>query len=449
MGTHHKDQQNDARPQPGPAPVRPIWDGEDATPPPVYSPPPEPSASRWNKDIAFGPSRNPRRITGLDAARGCALLGMIAVHVLPAYNEYTGRPTFVWQACAGHAAALFAVLAGVTIALLTGGNNPHKGPRLRRSRVSLVTRAIVILLIGLAIDELPLPVYNILPYYGLMFLFAVPLVTLRIRTLLALTGLFAFLGPVVVFMVNGNIDYTTTYNPNFSSFVSLPTDTLLTLFVGGTYPLITWFTYLLAGMAIGRLNLRWLLTQLRLIVFGAGLGLLATSASTIMIDYLGGFAKLYYATDGFGAEDIIDVFDYGPDGHMPTDSPWWLAVNGPHTDTTADLLSSTGLALLIIGSVLVVSRMLNYVLTPLIAAGVMTLTLYTLHLLLFSFFGDSIAVSPIPWFFAQVIGALLVATAWQLAADKGPLESVVSKICRGVSYKIVPDQPQPVVVEEK
>lgn len=29
-----------ARPTPGPAAIRPIWDGEKAAPPPVYTPPP-------------------------------------------------------------------------------------------------------------------------------------------------------------------------------------------------------------------------------------------------------------------------------------------------------------------------------------------------------------------------------------------------------------------------
>lgn len=436
-------------PIPGPAPVRPIWDGEKATLPPVYSPPPEPTAPRWNKDLAFGPARNPRRITGLDAARGVALLGMVAVHILPAYNEYTGHPTFVWQACAGRAAALFAVLTGVTIALLTGASYPHTGRRLNRSRVALATRAVVILLLGLAIDQLDLPVYNILPYYGLMFLFAIPLVTLRIRSLLLVTAALAVIGPLVVFFTNSRIDFTTTLNPNFTSLFTLPTDTLLTLFVGGTYPLATWMTYIVAGMVIGRLKLRWLLTQARLIVFGAVVSVVAGFASTVLIDYSGGFANLYYNTDGYDVGDIVDVIDYGPEGHMPTNTLWWLAVNGPHTGTTFDLLTCTGLAILIIGSMLVISRTLNELLYPLIAAGSMTLTLYTVHLLLFSFFGDSIENAPIIWFIVQVAAALLGAAAWQLIVEKGPLESMVSKFCRFVSRTLIPDPPEPVTIEGK
>lgn len=436
-------------PKPGPAPVRPIWDGEKAAPPIVVAPPEDPNETRWNRELAFGPVRNSNRITGLDAARGVALFGMIAVHILPAYNEYTGRPTLIWQASAGHAAPLFAVLTGVAIALLTGANNPHTGRRLLRSRVTLAVRAIFILLLGLSINELRLPVYNILPYYGLMFLFAIPLVSLRIRTLLSLALGWALLGPAAAFFINSHIDYTTTYNPNFTSLFQLTSDTLITLFEGGTYPLITWMTYILVGIAIGRLNLRWMSTQVSLIVCGAGLTLTAIFASTFLVDFLGGFAKLFHYTKDYKVEDITNVLDYGPDGHMPTDTWWWLTVNGPHTNTPCNLLTCTGLSLMVIGSMLVISRMLNHLLDPLIAAGSMTLTLYTIHLVLFSFFDVSIHDAPVIWFLAQAFGALILASTWLSMAKKGPIESVVSRLCRFISRVIVPNPPQPVIVDQK
>lgn len=444
LSPQHHDSQ---RPAPGPAGVRPIWDGEKAAPPPVYSPPPEPTGSTWSKDLAFGPSINPKRITGLDAARGCALLGMMAVHILPSYNVYTGHPTMIWQIFAGHAAALFAVLAGLTVALVTGGNNPYTGRKMRRSRVSLAARAVVILLLGLAIDELNLPVYDILPYYGLMFLAAIPLTGVRIRTLLAVASTFILLGPVVVFFTNARIGYTTTYNPNFTSLLDMPADTLLTLVVGGTYPLMTWMSYICIGLAVGRLNLRWLLTHVRLIVGGAGVAFVGAFLSSVLIDYLGGFANLYYYTDGYDTDDIIDVLDYGPDGHLPTDTLWWLAINGPHTDTTADLLTSAGLAVSAIGSLLVVTRMLKDLLFPLIAAGSMTLTLYVAHLLAFVGFADSIDYAPVLWFITQMVVALLFASAWQLVRGRGPLESLVSNFCRWISHVFVPEPPQPVTID--
>ncbi|MGY2062520.1 heparan-alpha-glucosaminide N-acetyltransferase domain-containing protein, partial [Nocardia gipuzkoensis] len=59
------------------------------------------------------------RLIGVDAARGLALIGMMAVHVLPDATD-DGDPTWSFTLFGGRASALFAVLAGVSVALLTG-----------------------------------------------------------------------------------------------------------------------------------------------------------------------------------------------------------------------------------------------------------------------------------------------------------------------------------------
>nr|VDG63897.1 Predicted membrane protein [Streptococcus thermophilus] len=430
------------RPAPGPAGVRPIWDGQKETlPPPQDGPSPEvlgPSKLRWSSDRAFGPSGNPKRIIGIDVARGFALLGMIAVHILPAYSPYTGRPTVVWQLLAGNAAALFALLAGISVALITGANNPYDGRRMRRSRVSLVIRALLILLLGLAISELPLHVYNILPYYGLMFLAAVLFSGMRIRNLLISAGAFIVFGPLTVYLVNSYVDYREPTNPNFTSMFTMPGDTFLTLLAGGTYPVVTWMTYICVGIALGRMNLRWLLTEARLMLWGLVLIAISSITSWFLIDYAGGFEALYYHTDGYEAEDILDTIDYGPSDRLPTDTLWWLAIDGPHTNTPFSLVKSLGFAMLFLGLTLVVSQALKHVLLPLIAAGSMTLTIYVAHLLSFAYFGDSIDVFSTQWFLGQVIFFLIFASFWHLAFGQGPLERIISKICKGVSKKLVP-----------
>ena len=439
------------RPQPGPAQVRPIWDGENLVVPSPHTPPPEPERDlkRWTKDNAFGSRIDPRRIVGLDAARGFALLGMIAVHVLPAYNEYTGEPTLIWTLFAGHAAGLFAVLAGLTVALLTGGSNPHAGSKLDRSRASLIVRALLILLLGLSLDQLQLTVYNILPYYGLMFLLTVPLVTLRIRYLLACAVASTLVGPIAIFMTNKWGGYTTTHNPNFFDLVNMPIDTGITLFLGGTYPAATWIAYLCVGLAIGRMNLHWLATHVRLIVIGGILSATGFVLSTLLIDYAGGFRQLYFHTVDYEAQDIRDVISFGPEDHLPTDTWWWLLINGPHTNTPFSIISTIGLALLSIGTFLVVARVSGQILVPLISSGSMTLTLYTLHLLSLSAFSDDFESTPIIWFAIQALGAVMIGIGWHLARGKGPLEVAISKVCSRIAIAFVPDSPRPVLVEAK
>src|ERR671933_2096393 len=70
------------------------------------------------------------RVTGVDLARGLALLGMFAVHV---FDEYTdGGGTLTGYLAAGRSAATFALVAGVSVAFLTGGRRILHG-RARRA----------------------------------------------------------------------------------------------------------------------------------------------------------------------------------------------------------------------------------------------------------------------------------------------------------------------------
>lgn len=427
------------RPQPGPSEVRSIWDGETDVNPASFTPPPEPepehTPARWTKNAAFGPVTRPGRITGLDAARGFALLGMVAVHTLPAYNGVTDGPTIVWTLFAGHAAVLFGVLAGITIAILTGGGTPHTGQTLRRSRASLTVRALLILALGLGLSEFDPAVYNILPFYGMLFLLAVPLASLRFRGLVAgavvfVAGAVVFVaaGPVLIFLTNQWNGYTALDNPSFSSLVAMPTDTMITLLVGGAYPAVTWMAYICLGMAIGRLNLRWLVTQVRLMVCGGVLTAVGFGASAWLVDYAGGFSRLYTLTDGLDTEDIQEILTYGPEGHLPTDTWWWLTVPGPHTNTPFSIIASAGLAVFVTASFLVVTRLLKYSFSPLIAAGAMTLTLYTLHVAFLTYLGDDVVLHSSMFFVIQVVAILLFATAWSLARGRGPLEELVTTL---------------------
>jgi len=80
------------------------------------------------------------RLVGVDVARGIALLTMAATHMLPVETE-AGRLTLTGWLFAGRASALFAVLAGVSLAIVTGGATPKSGLHMRRARVIIAIRA--------------------------------------------------------------------------------------------------------------------------------------------------------------------------------------------------------------------------------------------------------------------------------------------------------------------
>ncbi len=67
------------------------------------------------------------RLRGVDVARAVALIGMMGTHLLPEYDAHGRLTPWFWFA-AGRSSALFALLAGVGLALATGGSEPRLLP---------------------------------------------------------------------------------------------------------------------------------------------------------------------------------------------------------------------------------------------------------------------------------------------------------------------------------
>ncbi|MGP5592306.1 DUF418 domain-containing protein [Corynebacterium flavescens] len=419
------------RPQPGRRKsFRKIWTGDpaaDATEETVFN-------GRFIKG----------RITGFDAARGFALIGMVAVHTLPSWSPQNYEPTLTWILFAGHSAALFAVLAGVSLALISGGKSPHTGRRLRRDRVQIVVRALLIFLIGMTINFINIPVFNILQYYGLMFLFAAPFLRLSIRMLLSAAFLTAVAGPFVAFFANANFDYEVIYNASLTDLFFSPIDTFLTLLVGGTYPVLTWMAFVFLGMAVGRMDLSSLKVQIRLGAAGALCALISSLSSDVLLNFLGGWDRLLQKTPGLNGSDLLDILDYGPQDNsfMPTSTLWWLTVNAPHADTFFSLTKSAGLALVAICVFLLWSRTNPGILLPLMSAGAMTFTLYVAHLIVLSVIDT--ATFPGLWFAIQITVMLAFAYFWSQAQQRGPVESIISWTTKAAGRALVPDKKETV-----
>lgn len=70
----------------------------------------------------------PARIAGVDLARGLAVLGMLAAHLLWLGSLSWTEPS-TWGAIVnGRSSILFATLAGVSLGLSTGGPRPRAVP---------------------------------------------------------------------------------------------------------------------------------------------------------------------------------------------------------------------------------------------------------------------------------------------------------------------------------
>lgn len=370
--------------------------------------------------------RRPRsapRLAGVDAARGVALLGMAAVHVLPLQDEAGGR-TLVEQVAAGRSAALFAVLAGVGVALAFGRPSPA---RRARDGVALVLRALLIGAVGLGLGRLDSGVAVILAYYAVFFVLLVPWLAAGTRVLWASAVVVAAVVPVVSFAVRDHLPERDPASPTFDD-VTEPAQLLSELLLTGYYPAAAWVAYLLVGLGVGRLALRSRRTAALLAGAGAGLALLAAGASALLLGPLGGYERIGQEISLSPGTTVEQVVDAGRFGNVPTVSPWWLATDAPHTTTPLDLLGTTGTALLVLGLLLLAQR-LPVLLAPLAAAGSMPLTLYTLHVVLLSRVETD---RPLRFYLVQVAAALAVALLWRRFVGRGPLEAAVAAVTRPV-----------------
>ncbi|MEV1330375.1 heparan-alpha-glucosaminide N-acetyltransferase domain-containing protein [Micromonospora costi] len=377
------------------------------------------------------------RLLGVDAARGVALLAMIAVHALPE-SDAAGRPTWWFTAFAGRAAAAFAVLAGVTLAFLS------QRQRVRPAGSSglvtaLIVRALAIGAIGLALGYTDASLASvILPYYAVMFLLAIPLVFLP-TWLVAVTGVVVAAGAPVLRYVLPPLPEPSSDNAAFAHLVDNPVALLTELSLTGEYPAVAWLAYLCAGLVIGRLALSRMRVVLGMLVTGVALATAAAVASSVLLDRYGGLQQitLTQPKSGLDVTETAELLALGGDGTTPTSTWWWLAVDAPHTGTPLDLLGTIGSALALIAVMLLAARVtrsfprraIAVPLVPLAAIGGMTLTLYTAHIMFINSELDSFA--PATGYLAQVVAIVTFAVAWWSTAGRGPLEGLVTVTSRG------------------
>ncbi|MGY1603682.1 heparan-alpha-glucosaminide N-acetyltransferase domain-containing protein [Geodermatophilus sp. SYSU D00815] len=357
----------------------------------------------------------------MDLTRGAALLGMMATHVLDTFDE-AGAPTATTVLASGRSAATFATVAGVGIALLSGGRHPVRGRARAATAAGLAVRAVLIAAIGLLLG-LTDHVLVILVYYGLLFLLAIPLLGLLPKALAALAAVFLGLGPVLlVALERGGRDAPRHGNPDPVSLLTDPLGVLGQLLVG-FYPVVFYAGFLCAGMAVGRLDLGSRRVARRLLGGGVALAVAARVASHLLLHPGGGLERLL-AEQPFGATARAEAqLLWNPD----QGSSWWyLALAAPHSHTPLDGAHVLGSALAVLGAALLLARWAptRRLLGPVAAAGTMPLTLYTAHLLVLE--TDVLEDRPGTLYLLLVGAALVVAVAWRRWLGQGPLERLVA-----------------------
>lgn len=368
-------------------------------------------------------ARTVARYVGLDVARGLALLGMVAVHTIEAADS-SGGMSPAWVLANGKASALFAVLGGVGIAFMTGRRKAPRGVAAARAATIPFVRGVLLVLFGLALGAIVdiADVAVVLPYLGLVFIMAAVVVPLRTRSLFILGFAWTVIGPVLSQLLRQGMPVQEPVNLNLGSLGD-PLHTLQVLMLTGGFPALTWFAYICLGMAIGRADLRARIVIAKLLAGGALLALVTSVFASVLVD---GFGLRDRLADDVAGTMTLDTFTnyfvFGGDGTLPADSWWWLGVQAAHTGTPLDLLFTIGTSCAVIGACLALATVFGHRFTLLAVPGSMTLTLYSIHVLLLGRFRE---LPDGVHFGLQIFDLVLFALIWSRFFHRGPLEEVL------------------------
>ncbi|MFS0733337.1 heparan-alpha-glucosaminide N-acetyltransferase domain-containing protein [Microbacterium sp. 1P10UB] len=336
------------------------------------------------------------RVAGVDLARGLAVVGMLAAHLLIVPILVLGDPSTWAGVVDGRSSILFATLAGVSLGLATGGRRRRTGDALRVARLRLLVRAAVLWILGIALILTGVPVYVILPAYALLFVLAVPFLRLGAPVLLVVAAASAVILP----FVQPILDEQPVWSGRAGETLSFA--------IGWHYPFTVWIAFVLAGLGIARAGVDRLRVQLWMVGAGAAL-----------------------AAVGYGADAALGT---------PADAyaaQVWTAA--PHSSGVLEVIGSGGFAIAVTGLCLLLCRTgLRVVVLPLRATGAMPLTAYTAQLVVWAVWAASVlgdagdlsgfrALDPFP---VITLATIAGCTAWALLIGRGPLEWVLDRVAR-------------------
>jgi hypothetical protein len=337
----------------------------------------------------------------VDAARAVAVIGMVMVHFSPPSIPETPGGA-LYDLSHGRASVLFALLAGIGVALLArGGANA--------GRARLLLRAAPLLPLGLWLQGLDHNVLVILQYYALYFLLAVFVLTLPDRWLLGVAAAMLVLGPLAY--IGGQLRFPEWYAQSPAALGDPAGRIVHDLLLSGSYPLVTWCVPLLVGVWIGRRDLRS--PPVRRWLVGGGLAVAGGAALA---------ASLLETAFGPG---IVGSRRYPDNPGLAN-----LLAAEPHSQMPLWMLGAGGSAACVLGAMLVVSDLLPRTSWPLVATGQLALTVYVGHVLLLAAAPDPFETGTVAEATATVGVFMLVTMAlcvlWRTVFRRGPLEAALA-----------------------
>ncbi|WP_293935482.1 DUF418 domain-containing protein [Iodobacter sp.] len=216
-----------------------------------------------------------QRVLGFDLARALAIFGMVIVNFKIVMHANASE-NLAWLKIVniidGRASALFVILAGVGLSLLTRQSRLAGDLQLLAiERKSLFKRAGFLFVLGLLYIEI-WPA-DILHYYGVYILIGALCLMLASRYIMVFVLLLLIISTILFTMLN----YSTAWNWQTLAYADLWTikGFARNLIFNGFHPILPWLGFLLLGMVIGRQNLGQVAIRERLFLLGLFAAVLA------------------------------------------------------------------------------------------------------------------------------------------------------------------------------
>ena len=424
------------------------------------------------------PAHQRVRYVGIDLARFIAIAGMMAAHLLAPLAMFPGVSDSDRELAMGTSlisngapAALFAVLGGVSIVFAT--RKQLSGGLVGKAMASVAVRGVVLIVLGVLLGFVDNNIIVILAYYGVAMILVAPLIKAKswvLASLAAVLGLgFGWLNITLRRSLEVHMEGP---HINVGFITSDPLGTLRAIFVTGEYPAITWVTYLLVGMLIGRAltsaTARGALgrTAAKLAVIGGAVFVVSQLVSNWLLGKLIDFGVIEpQASQQMSHTEILQaaqtqLLQVGGSGAPPSPHIVSQLLAVPHSGSIMDLARTIALSALVIGllvwlcdrerpqasaSVATSPGLGARLLDTVRAAGAAPLTIYTTHIVVSGIIQGTFVRSAeqagglpetgIPWWVMgpgalalQLAGVLAIGAVLSITKRRGPLETLLSKI---------------------
>ncbi|WP_439741787.1 DUF418 domain-containing protein [Bacillus pseudomycoides] len=355
-----------------------------------------------------------RRIIGLDFARAWAMFGMLIVNFMVITGaEGNGPPWLIafMSLFEGRASALFVILAGIGISLMTKSSVSSSNPiKIMASRKMIWKRSLFLFVLGLLLYTIDWA-GDILHYYGVYLFLAAFFITVNKKILLWLSILILLIAQYLQLTFNafegwgGPIPFI-----NYIDFWSVK-GFLRNLFFNGYHPISPWFSFFLVGMLIGRMDLHNNKIRKKLLIISLIISTTAELLSKVLTHFFIPYIRKESSTFLFNTRPILPNILY--------------------------ILSATGSALIILILCLFITERYekNWFIGAIVKTGQLTLTHYVSHvilgigtlILLHRLENQSLSFVLI-FAICFFIFSILFSVLWRNKFSRGPIEWVMRKI---------------------